>query len=137
MDQLMVHLSLNHATLPRLNNFFSSLQTGLLNARLTAGGDVMTASYSRRRYGTGKSNSRSGLFGNMKLTRGSVSMHVDPHGSKTQLRLHPHANEISAFVTVEAESTDSPDDPENMARTQGITVCQTVEMQEEPARFSQ
>ncbi|KAF2185563.1 hypothetical protein K469DRAFT_632088, partial [Zopfia rhizophila CBS 207.26] len=36
LDQVVVHLSINHATLPRVHGFLSNLQTGLLVTRLTA-----------------------------------------------------------------------------------------------------
>ncbi|KAH8711967.1 hypothetical protein GQ44DRAFT_714188 [Phaeosphaeriaceae sp. PMI808] len=35
LDQVVVHLSINHATLPRVHIFLSNLQTGLLVTRLT------------------------------------------------------------------------------------------------------
>lgn len=131
MDQLMVHLSLNHATLPRLNNFFGSLQTGLLNARLTAGGDVTTASYGAgRRYRTGTSEysnskiARSGFF-HRTTTGQSVGILPDAHGSETHLCFEgrPNENGISTFVTV-GDTTLSQ-------QNQGIiTMHRTVEIQE-------
>lgn len=121
MDQVIIHLSLNHATLPRVHHFLGSLQTGLLVPRLIAGDNVKLSSYgSGLKYGSGKTEDgiqsgsktgRSGFFRSMKQNgpRQSVSMHAEAHDSKTQLRLQPdHGNEMSTFVTAgDTESTSS------------------------------
>lgn len=120
MDQAVVHVSLNHATLPRVHAFLANLQTGLLASRLTKDNNVTIGSYGTGlNYGSAKTMNetqgskvgKSGFFRSMRQNgpRQSVSMHVDAHDSETQLRLQPdHGNELSTFVTVgDAESTSS------------------------------
>lgn len=126
MDQVILHLSLNHATLPRIHVFLSGLQTGLLVPRLTLADNVdvytspgtnirRTAQVSQDDMQSGSRQPRSGFFSAFKpnTARHSVSLNDDAHGSKTQLKLHPEqGTEMSTFVTVgDGDSTSSAGNP--------------------------
>ncbi|KAF2750889.1 hypothetical protein M011DRAFT_464696 [Sporormia fimetaria CBS 119925] len=118
MDQVVVHLSLNHASLPRVHTFLRNLQTGMAVSRVTGGGGDMSKvgtaqpSGSRRPLQvveTGRSG-RSGFFNALRSQPAhSVSENQDAHSSETHLRLEPeHGTEMSTFVTVgDNDSTSS------------------------------
>lgn len=133
MDQVVVHLSLNHATLPRIHVFLSNMQTGLLIPRLTIADNVDLTTHCSNLRTTSKNIQKEIHSGSKAVCpaffnpfrsntgRPSVSVNEDAHGSKTQLRLQPeHGNEMSTFVTGgDNESTSSTETPKrnNKART--------------------
>lgn len=121
MDQVVVHLSLNHASLPRVHVFLRDLQTGLAVSRIAAGDlNMGTKGFekdSSKRYlnssdkrsstgvtalDTTTKSGRFGFFNPLKSKTGShaVSEHKDPHSSQTHLQLQPDmGTEMSTFVS--------------------------------------
>lgn len=119
VDQIVVHVSLSHAALPRAYVFLESLQTGLLATRLTVGGNLSSNQYNTKLKSNDECQSqilnsskatRPGIFSfRSKTNRNSLGMMEDAHSSRTQLRLQPeHGTELSTFITAgDGDSTSS------------------------------
>lgn len=137
-DQCIVHLSLNHATLPRIHVFLRNLQTGLLVTRITTGNVNSHSKSSKPKSGeenddsiplstTSHGSHQKGKHGfknpfRSKGSRHSVSLCRDAHSSKTELRLQPdQGNELSTFVSTGADndSTSSGQDGRGRRKSKG------------------
>lgn len=132
MDLVVMHLSLNHATLPRVHVFLSNLQTGLLVTRLTTSAVNSNSKGSKRspdadeslplsgtdeREHSSRWKWRSGPKSNGSRSRGRVlkllrSNHSDNNKegsiSESPLRLQPeHGIELSTQIYADGDSTAS------------------------------
>ncbi|PVH99995.1 hypothetical protein DM02DRAFT_655868 [Periconia macrospinosa] len=118
LDQVVVHLSINHTTLPRIHVFFSNLQTGLLVTQVTARGENSRSKGSKQ---TDEQERSSGWKWSNK-SRGSLSkskmikmLRIDRSErrkegsiSESPLRLQPEQGiELSTTIYAERCSTSS------------------------------
>jgi hypothetical protein len=132
VDQLVVHLSINQATVPRVHVFLGSLQTGLLMTRITAN----QTSHSKRsgNNGNGFSNSNSSTFkkaiwssSNSSKLRSSLANIFTPKRSNTQqkassisenpLNLHPDQGiELSTSIYAGDQESRASSDRKALVR---------------------
>ncbi|KAF2742082.1 hypothetical protein M011DRAFT_490828 [Sporormia fimetaria CBS 119925] len=122
MDQLVVHVSLNHATLPRINAFLRNLQTGATVSRLQAhsGKAARTYGQSSRPMNSSNHDAKRSGFPRVTSYRNNSATSSEEH-----LQLD-HGNEMLTMVVAnEAVSTSSADNPGPYG---GIKVEQTVEI---------
>ncbi|KAF2744452.1 hypothetical protein M011DRAFT_173855 [Sporormia fimetaria CBS 119925] len=123
LDQILVHLSLNHATLPRINVLLKNMQSGLAAPTVTT--DI-TATHGTRGYGPGYG--RNGCSGHLNDSRKSGRNRLRSiSASSSQEHLHiAHGTEMSTMVIAgNVESTSSCEKP---CPKDQIKIEQTVEI---------
>lgn len=147
MDQVVAHLSLNHASLPRVHLFLRNLQTGMGASIITTNDPtgMLSNSYSQRLSNTKaldvRTTQRPGFSNMFRSTSGRepVSMNNDGHCSEDELRLKPaYVTEMTTFVTGgDGDSTSSTaqmDDGEkatsndSWGQSNRIKVVETIEI---------
>lgn len=80
LDQVVVHASIIHATLPRIHSFLANLQTGLLATRVTSNIPLSTPK-DRSRNSKGSARLGSGVEG-LKRASNRISFTISPRLSK-------------------------------------------------------
>lgn len=124
LDQVIVHLSINHATLPRVHVFLSNLQTGLLVTQLTTAAPTATRSKGSKRSGdAGDADDAVPLSGTGTRDR---SARWKPHGSLSRRKVLRMLNLDRSGGGDAAKEGSISESPLRLQPEQGIELSTTI-----------
>jgi hypothetical protein len=133
MDQIVIHLSINHATLPRIQIFLSNLQTGLLDMHVPVtyrrSRDLQQPDRAKPRQDH-KLRSGYGYWSSWRTRLSSMTSSKAPSISEHPLRLQPELG-IELQTTVQAEVRESRESSDNALRGSEISRIDGVRVKKE------